>query len=365
MASLVPNTDQFTQNLLGMLMNNQQTDRQDQLLKNKLSREQDLKKMEIAGAQALELRNLPDLTQKRTGLLRLAQNAISTGGDPTAWEKIANIEDEDEMNLALRQMAVGSGILTKKLQGGTDSAGQREFESLTSGLSGEDAEKARRIKVGLDPRAVGSADITIAEDDLTDIVADSQAVIKQRTKFAEATGASRAKMIDKGFNRITKINQGIGSIDRAIKALEGGAKTGAVQRFFPSIRSASVELNQIRNQLALDVINSVTLGALSEKELELTKETALPTGLDEPQLIKHLQDRKAAQEKLRTYFEEQIDFLDKGGTVAGFLREKKRAQVEPEQAETQEVNQDDEALAWARANPNDPRAAEIMRLQGQ
>ena len=46
-----------------------------------------------------------------------------------------------------------------------------------------------------------------------------------------------------------------------------------------------------------------------------------------PTQIQHLQNRKAAQEKLRSYFKEQVNFLDRGGSVAGFLREKER-QVE-------------------------------------
>ena len=108
--------------------------------------------------------------------------------------------------------------------------------------------------------------------------------------------------------------------------MEGGAETGAISRFLPSIRAASVELDNIRNQLALDVIGGVTLGAISEAELELAKQVALPTGLDRPQLLEHLRQRKAAQQKLRNYFNEQIQFLDQGGTVAGFLREKERQQ---------------------------------------
>ena len=151
------------------------------------------------------------------------------------------------------------------------------------------------------------------------------------------TGASRAKTIDKGFDRISKIDAGIGGIDRAIKAIRGGAQTGALQKFLPSFKAASVELDQIKNELALDVIGGVTLGAISEAELELVKQVALPTGLDGPELIQHLEDRKAAQQKLRSYFNEQIQFLDQGGTVAGFLREKERVQPTPTSTDPQQA----------------------------
>ena len=76
--------------------------------------------------------------------------------------------------------------------------------------------------------------------------------------------------------------------------------------------------------MALDVVCATTFGAISAGELDLAKDVALPTGLDTPQLIDYLTRRKAAQEKLRAYFGEQIQFLDQGGTVAGFLRKKER-----------------------------------------
>lgn len=203
-------------------------------------------------------------------------------------------------------------------------AEQRAFESLIKDLPPEEQKQAKLIKLGLQPRAVGSAIQTISEQGIADEVANASATIKQREKFAEMTGASRAKTIDKGFEQIVRIDQGINTIDRAISALEGGAKTGAIQRFLPSMRAASVELENIRNQFALDVIGGVTLGAISEAELALAKQVGLPEGLDEPQLIEHLKQRRAAQEKLRNYYREQVDFLDKGGTVAGFLRMKER-----------------------------------------
>ena len=126
--------------------------------------------------------------------------------------------------------------------------------------------------------------------------------------------------------RIAKIDAAVSNIDRAIGVLNSGAGVGAIERFLPSFKAASVELDNIQKSMALDVIGAVTFGALSKGELDLAKEVALPTGLETPELIIHLQNRKAAQEKLRSYFNEQIQFLDQGGTVAGFLRSKENSQ---------------------------------------
>lgn len=169
----VPDTDQFTQNLLSLFMQKQQNSRQDALIQNELKRENDLRKLETASAQALDLRGLETLEEKRTGIARLARTAIEEGGDPMAWERLLTIGDKDELNLALRQMALKSDEVRGMIGKGA-SAGQREFESLIKDFSPEDQKKARRVKAGLDARKVGSADITIAEDDLTDIVAESK-----------------------------------------------------------------------------------------------------------------------------------------------------------------------------------------------
>jgi hypothetical protein len=203
-------------------------------------------------------------------------------------------------------------------------AGQREFESLTGGLTGEQIKQARLIELGLSPRAVGSAVQTITDKGIAEQIGKTKATIKQREKFGELTANSRAKTIDAGIEKISKIDLGLNNINRAVALLNDGAGVGAIQKFLPSFRASSVALDNVQKSMALDVIGAVTFGALSEGELNLAKEVALPTGLDSQQLIKHLQDRKSAQEKLRGYFNDQIQFLDQGGTVAGFLRARER-----------------------------------------
>lgn len=213
---------------------------------------------------------------------------------------------------------------------------QREFESLTSGLTEEQKKEATLIQLGLSPRAVGNAIQTITSKGIEEQIGNAKAIIKGREKFAEMTATSRAKAIDSGFEKITKIDAGLRNIDRAVAELNAGAGVGAIEKFLPSFRASSVALDNIQKSMALDVIGSVTFGALSQGELDLAKEVALPTGLDTPQLIKYLGDRKAAQEKLRGYYQEQIDFLDQGGSVAGFMRSKERgAGQQPQQEQAQ------------------------------
>jgi hypothetical protein len=299
---------------------------------------------------------------------QVALNVATIAGLPTAEAKLAKIkslkeialknnrttENLDELEAAYMQdpaagdellnSSIGAfqqtGFLSKK-DAQLMSAGEAEFESLIKDFSPEDQVKARRVKSGLDPRAVGSGNITTATTEgLTDQVADSQATIKQRGKFAELTGASRAKAIDSGFNKIQNINSNIGNIDRAISAIDEGASTGAIEsRFFPTIRSATVKLEQIQKELGLDIIGAVSFGALSEGELQLALNTALPTNLEPKELKKFLEDKRQAQSKLRDYYKDQINFLDSGGTLAGYLRSKERDNQQQPQGSTQTQSQ--------------------------
>ena len=211
-----------------------------------------------------------------------------------------------------------------------------------------------------------NAELTAIESGEIESYSDYKVKQKEKEKFAEATGAQRAKLIDKGFETINKANISLGNIDKAIAVLDKGAGVGAVEKLWPSITAASVELDNIRNQMALDVVGATTFGALSEGELNLAKDVALPTGLDTAELKDYLIRKKAAQEKLRDYYNEQIQHLDQGGTIASFLRSKERSYKESSTTETHQggQNMDSQALTWAKANPNDPRALKILNKLG-
>ena len=133
-------------------------------------------------------------------------------------------------------------------------------------------------------------------------------------------GDLTAKQVGQAFAQIGKIKTNIGNIDDAIKAIDAGANTGVIASKLPNITAASVQLANIRNTLGLDIIGSVTFGALSEGELNLALDTGLPTGLAPKDLRKYLVDKKTAQTKLAGYLSEQATYLSKkGNSLAGWL----------------------------------------------
>jgi len=137
---------------------------------------------------------------------------------------------------------------------------------------------------------------------------------------ARSLGDFTAKQVAQAFAEVGKIKKNIGNIDDAIAAIDAGATTGVIASKLPNITAASVQLANIRNTLGLDVIGSVTFGALSEGELNLALDTALPTNLPPKELRAYLVNKKTAQTKLAEYLSKQATYLSKSGnTLAGWL----------------------------------------------
>jgi hypothetical protein len=118
---------------------------------------------------------------------------------------------------------------------------------------------------------------------------------------------------------LAKATNSIANLRRALELSNGGANTGVIARAFPTIKAASVELANLRNNLGLDVVAGGSFGALSESELSLALDTGLPTGLDEKELAKWLERKIAAQESVRQAFAAKARHFARGGTTAEWL----------------------------------------------
>lgn len=140
-----------------------------------------------------------------------------------------------------------------------------------------------------------------------------------RAAGAETTKQS-IKAAGQAFDQIAPIQANIANYDRAIQAIDEGASTGVINRFLPSVKAASIKLDNVRRQLGLDVVGSVTFGALSEGELKLALDTALPTNLRPEELKKWIIEKRDAQQKLVKGLEDNAIFLLEGNTVADLVK---------------------------------------------
>jgi hypothetical protein len=131
------------------------------------------------------------------------------------------------------------------------------------------------------------------------------------------------------YESLLTVRSNIGNIDRAIAALDAGARSGAIEAMLPNITVASAELQNAMDMMGLDIIGMVTFGALSQAELQLAMETAVPRNLDEPQLREWLVNKKAAQEATAAALENAALFLMTPGNTIPMWIEQNRPNGAP------------------------------------
>jgi hypothetical protein len=136
---------------------------------------------------------------------------------------------------------------------------------------------------------------------------------KGRVSAEQAAAVQAIEVSGKAFTSLRSVSVNIANIDEAISALDAGANTGPFAKYAPSIKAASVELDNLQRRMGLDVIGSVTFGALSKGELDLALDVALPTGLRPLELREWLVRKRSAQSKLSKYLGEAAVFLGRPG----------------------------------------------------
>jgi hypothetical protein len=169
-------------------------------------------------------------------------------------------------------------------------------------------------------RVIGADGVELTGQDRMDAVRDSEqfgADIQALRSGARTGGEIGQKEAQKAFNNIGKVRQNLSNLDAAVAALDAGANTGVISNKFPNWKASTIELRNIQNRLGLDVVGSVTFGALSEGELSLALETALPLNMNERQLRDWLIRKKDAQSKVADYLSEQARYLSVPGRTIG------------------------------------------------
>jgi hypothetical protein len=139
------------------------------------------------------------------------------------------------------------------------------------------------------------------------------------------------------FDQVGKSRANIANLEEAKRlVLEEGANTGFIADNFPSWKDSTIALDTVKNELGLDVVGSVTFGALSQGELTLALNTALPTKLDEAGLVDWIDRKISAQGKLQDYLYAQAIYLADGDkTIGDWLRSQKAEQEERNRIEAE------------------------------
>lgn len=192
----------------------------------------------------------------------------------------------------------------------------------------------------------GTVNVTDPEGNLIPRGPDRAKIIAQAQRFGAEVQGDRALAREQvkvsqdlgreAFKQLSGIRKSVRTIDDIIKTLDRGAETGLIASRLPSVRAASIELDNLRNQMGLDVIGGTTFGALSESELSFALETALPDTLDPVELKSFLVRKRDAQNKTLKALQAQAKFFSGGGTIQDLLeKQEKAADFRPQPATTE------------------------------
>jgi len=136
-----------------------------------------------------------------------------------------------------------------------------------------------------------------------------------------ALGSLSSEIVSQSYKEMMTVQKNISTLEDAKRALESGAQTGYFAQFIPDVSASAVELQNVKNRLGLDVVSSVTFGALSESELNMALDTGLPESMDEDYLKGWVQERIDAKKKLLDNLSEAASFLARGNSIGDWLVE--------------------------------------------
>jgi len=258
-------------------------------------------------------------------------DALKKAGVGVAGQAFSVLSKQQASELGLPELSAGQAyILDEKGMpktignptAGVDASNVQSSQILEDGTTVsilKNGERVVRNALGDIVKGQEAADaITAAQDRGAEL---------QGIREGERRGAAFSqRRADAAFGRLEDIRSNIANLQEVNRLIDEGADTGVIASKLPNWRASTIALKAAQNRLGLDVVGSVTFGALSESELALALETALPTNLDDADLKDWVNRKIAAQEKLADYLEQQVVFLSEPGNSQAdwlkFIKEK-------------------------------------------
>lgn len=152
--------------------------------------------------------------------------------------------------------------------------------------------------------------------------------IESQVRLADREQAQRIGF--DAFQRADQLGESIGSLYTAYNAIDEGAESGMFRSMLPAFDSSTAQLRTVASQLGIDVINSATFGALSEKELQLALSTELDLSLPPAELRKQVEDRIRAKDALRVELIKAARELTSGNmTYSQFIKQYQAVPMAP------------------------------------
>ena len=285
-------------------------------------------------AYATMMQILAVMDPERTSSIADALKKAGVGG---AGQQFSVLSKQQASELGLPELSAGQAYIL-------DEKGMpKTIGNPTAGVDASNVQSSVILESGTVVSVLKNND-RIVRNALGDIVTGQKAAdaIKEAQEYGAELQGIRAgnragaafsqERANAAFTQLEKIRGNISNLQEVNRLIDEGADTGVIDSQLPSWRASSIALNAARNRLGLDVVGSTTFGALSEAELELALQTALPTNLEQADLKDWVNRKIAAQEKLADYLEQQVAFLSEPGNSQAdwlkFIKKEKGAQSE-------------------------------------
>ena len=159
---------------------------------------------------------------------------------------------------------------------------------------------------------------------------DEKISFTRKKKQQEMAGSASVKDAAAYADKVEVLNDRQDQFEYGINLLEKqGARTGRIEKIFPDLIAATQELSQLQKDMALTVVQMTTFGALSKGELDVAKDVAFPSDLNEKQLAQWMRNRKSYESKIKDLYVEYMDMANSGMTKAEIVSamEKKRSGI--------------------------------------
>jgi len=261
---------------------------------------------DFAMRQARDIQNISESQQRELSAVQnrlLAQQRIGQELTSFEFEQRLNDINLEEAEIKLKQLKEGGSVDEifggqKILPNGTIYYASKSGDTIVKDINGN-------VLTGEEAR--------VSLDEGHELETEQQRKIYQARRLGTVAGTIAADSFEQiGTNRAMLSN-----LREAARLVEEGAATTDLEAFLTPLNQATNFLKQITGQLTLDQLSQVTMGALSEKELELLQATAAPSGFDKPAIIQWYKDKAAATEKALGVLEQQAVYFSQPGANPG------------------------------------------------
>tara|TARA_E500000081_G_scaffold67167_1_gene69160 strand:+ start:2577 stop:4055 length:1479 start_codon:yes stop_codon:yes gene_type:complete len=134
---------------------------------------------------------------------------------------------------------------------------------------------------------------------------------------AKGFAAKKVKWVDEVRDQYTNIDNTVLRYEQALDlVVNQGASSGRIAALLPTVSAQTQLLETVGKELGLDVIGSVTFGALSAPELKLALDLGLPSErLGPTELAEWLTSRIEAKKKAARALKDTAEYLSRGDTT--------------------------------------------------